>query len=389
MWWEPCVKTGKGKAGKMQQGRMNRLFNKRRTLAWLAGLLVAPASRAQRATEAAAPAAQFAPVVPGYVLRFPQDEGSHPEFRTEWWYVTGWLHNAAGPLGFQITFFRTRPAARDDNPSAFAPRQLLIAHAAISDPALGKLQHDQHAARAGFSLAGAGQGRVEVWIDDWSLQQKNGAYHARIPARDFQLDLVLTATQPPLLQGVGGLSRKGPRAESASYYYSLPHLKAQGTLTRGGKAADVAGTAWFDHEWSSSYMDKEATGWDWVGINLADGGALMAFRMRNKQDGRLWAGGAIRDRHGNSRSLAPDEVIFTPRRKWRSPRSGATYPVSWRVRAGTLDIEIEPMMDDQENDARLSTGTVYWEGAVSAVQQGRPLGWGYLELTGYWRPLNF
>jgi predicted secreted hydrolase len=136
-------------------------------------------------------------------------------------------------------------------------------------------------------------------------------------------------------------------------------------------------------------MDKEATGWDWIGINLADGGALMAFRMRNRQDGKLWAGGAIRDRHGNSRSLAPDEVIFTPRRKWRSPRSGATYPVSWRVRAGALDIEIEPMMDDQENDARLSTGTVYWEGAVSAVQQGRPLGWGYLELTGYWRPLNF
>lgn len=362
-------------------------FMRRRALAWLAALAV-PRSFAQVAAYRS-PLTPFAKVMPGYALQFPRDEGSHPEFRTEWWYVTGWLRNAGKPLGFQITFFRTRPAMRDDNPSAFAPRQLLIAHAAISDPAVGKLQHDQHAARAGFSLAGAAQGRADVWIDDWSLQQKNGVYHARIPARDFQLDMVLAVTQPPLLQGAGGFSRKGPRAESASYYYSLPHLKAQGTLTRGGKAATVAGTAWFDHEWSSSYMDQDAIGWDWIGINLADGGALMAFRMRDRQDGKLWAGGALRDRHGNSRSLAPDEVIFTPRRKWQSPRSGTTYPVSWRVRAGALDIEIEPMMDDQENDARLSTGTVYWEGAVSAVQHGKTLGWGYLELTGYWRPMNF
>lgn len=331
----------------------------------------------------------FSPVLPGYTIRFPHDEGSHPEFRTEWWYVTGWLQHASKPLGFQITFFRTRPEIKDDNPSAFTPQHILIAHTAISDPALGKLQHDQHAARAGFSLAAAGQGRVDVWIDDWSLQQKNGVYHARIPARDFQLDIVLTATQPPLLQGTNGLSRKGPRAESASYYYSLPQLKAEGTLTRGGKPAPVTGTAWLDHEWSSSYMDNEATGWDWIGINLADGGALMAFRMRNKQFGKLWAGGALRDRQGHSRSFAPGEVVFTPHRKWQSPRTGTIYPVSWTVKAGALDIEIEPMMDDQENDTRLSTGTVYWEGAIRAVQHGKTIGWGYLELTGYWRPLHF
>lgn len=327
--------------------------------------------------------------MPGYTIRFPHDEGSHPEFRTEWWYVTGWLQRAGKPLGFQITFFRTRLETRDDNPSAFTPQHILIAHTAISDPALEKLQHDQHAARAGFSLAGAGQGRVDVWIDDWSLQQKNGVYHARIPARDFQLDMALTATQPPLLQGTNGLSRKGPRAESASYYYSLPQLRAEGTLTHGGKPAPVTGTAWLDHEWSSSYMDNEATGWDWIGINLADGGALMAFRMRNKQFGKLWAGGALRDRQGHSRSFAPGEVVFTPHRKWQSPRTGTIYPVSWTVKAGALDIEIEPMMDDQENDTRLSTGTVYWEGAIRAVQHGKTIGWGYLELTGYWRPLHF
>jgi predicted secreted hydrolase len=372
----------------MRRFPLNQVHIKRRTLAWLAGLTIAPIARAQRGPETASPAS-FAPVVPGYVLRFPDDEGSHPEFRTEWWYVTGRLQHGGRPLGFQITFFRTRPEIKLDNPSAFAPRQFLIAHAAISDPVVGKLQHDQHAARAAFSLAGARQGRLEVWIDDWSLQQRNGAYHAHIPARDFQLDIVLTATQPPLLQGAHGFSRKGPRVESASYYYSLPQLKAQGTLTRNASPVSVAGTAWLDHEWSSSYLDKAAAGWDWIGVNLADGGALMAFRMRNLQDVTLWAGGTLRDRQGNTRAFDPAEVAFTPQRKWQSPRTGTVYPVSWTVRAGALEFEIEPVMDDQENDTRFSTGTVYWEGAIRAAQHGKTIGWGYLELTGYWRPLHF
>lgn len=361
---------------------------KRRTLAWLAGLAAAPISGAQREPEATSDAS-FAPVVPGYVLRFPHDEGSHPEFRTEWWYVTGRLLLVGEPLGFQITFFRTRSRTRTENPSAFTPRQILIAHAAISDPAIGKLQHAQHAAREGFSMAGARQGRLNVWIDEWSLQQSNNVYTARIPARDFQLDVSLTSTQAPLLHGNNGLSRKGPGSESASYYYSLPHLSVEGTLKRHDISAAVRGAAWLDHEWSSSYMDSQARGWDWVGINLDDGGALMAFRMRNRQGGTLWAGGTLRDWQGRKQIFGPEDIAFTPRRKWQSPRTGTVYPVSWIVRIGSMEVAIEPAMEDQENDARLTTATVYWEGAIRAAQHGKTLGWGYLELTGYWRPMDF
>jgi predicted secreted hydrolase len=331
---------------------------------------------------------QYSPVLPGYTIRFPQDEGSHPGFRIEWWYITGRFDNKPRPLGFQITFFRTRLNLQHDNPSAFTPRHILIAHAAISDPAHGRLLHDQHVARAGFGLAGAGEGRVDVWIDDWSLKQEEGAYRARIPAADFQLDLVFSATQPPMLQGDNGFSRKGPQPESASYYYSLPQLAVRGVLGRGRTATPVSGRAWFDHEWSSSYMDSAATGWDWVGLNLEDGGALMAFRMRDRQNGRLWAGGTLRNRQGVTRTFSPEEVIFTPGRRWHSPRTGTVYPVTWHIRVGTLEFDILPLMDDQENDARRSTGTIYWEGAVSAMQHGKPLGRGYLELTGYWQPMN-
>jgi predicted secreted hydrolase len=331
----------------------------------------------------------YAAVIPGYRLRFPHDEGSHPAFRTEWWYITGWLSPAdRPPLGFQVTFFRTRPEVVAGNPSAFSPRQIVIAHAALSEAARGRLVHDQTVARAVFGLAGADEGRTHVWIDEWSLTQKDTSYAVRIPAREFALELNLSAPQPPLLQGDDGYSRKGPQPESASYYYSVPHLAVAGVLVEKGRRYGVSGNAWLDHEWSSSYMDERASGWDWIGINLADGGALMAFRMRDRSGGTLWAGGAYRSATGLRRAFSPDEVAFTPVRSWRSPRTGASYPVAFRVKAGDLEIGIDALMDDQEHDTRATVGTVYWEGAVTARIAGKIAGRGYLELTGYWRAMK-
>ena len=330
----------------------------------------------------------FAPVVPGYRIQFPRDEGSHPDFRIEWWYITGWLNEPARPLGFQITFFRARPSLKHDNPSAFNPRQIMVAHAALSDPSHGQLLHAQRAAREGFALAGADSGRTRVWIDEWRLHQEGRLYRARITTQEFSIDLVLDAVQPPLLQGDNGFSRKGPAPESASYYYSLPHLKVEGKLTRGGEPLRVAGTAWLDHEWSSQYLEKDATGWDWIAVNLSDGAALMAFRMRDRQGGRLWAGGALRHPDGRLRVFSREEVRFIPRREWKSARTGTNYPVSFLIKAGDREFAIEPLFDDQEHDTRASSGTIYWEGAVRAMRDGRPAGLGYLELTGYWKRLN-
>ena len=228
-------------------------------------------------------------------MRFPADHGAHPEHRTEWWYVTGWLRTAGGEdLGFQVTFFRTRPDVDQANPSAFSPRQVLFAHAALSDPRTGRLAHDQRAARAGFGLAQARVGDADVVIDDWRFWRgADGRFHTRVAGADFALDLAFAPTQAPLLQGEGGFSRKGPAAGQASYYYSLPHLAVSGSLRRGRKAQAASGEAWMDREWSSSYLGGGAVGWDWTGLNLAGGGALMAFRVRDAQGAALWAGGAL------------------------------------------------------------------------------------------------
>ncbi len=328
------------------------------------------------------------PVVPGRVFSFPADHGSHPDFRTEWWYVTGWLQVDGKPLGFQITFFRSRIAGQDANPSRFAPKQILVAHAAISDPAYGRLLHDQRVARVGFGLAEAVSGEARLALDGWRFEQMGAGFRADIAARDFHLDLTLQPTQPVLLQGEDGYSRKGPKAESASYYYTLPHLEVSGTVKRGGTVQPVSGEAWLDREWSSQYMDEDAEGWDWVGLNLDDGSALMAFRMRKRDGGTLWAGGTLRRRNGEVIVLKPEDVRFEPQRTWRSPRTGASYPVAMTLHAGELAFDLDPMMDDQENDTRRSTATVYYEGAVTARKNGREVGRGYLELTGYWKRMQ-
>lgn len=330
------------------------------------------------------------PDVPADVaLAFPRDHGSHPAFRTEWWYVTGWTTDERGvERGVQVTFFRSRPGVAETSASAFAPRQLLFAHAAIADATVGHLVHDQRAARAGFSVASAAEGRTDVRLDRWTLAGDGTSWRTRVGARAFTLDLGFRATQPPLPQGERGRSRKGPRPEQASAYYSVPHLVVEGELSLGGTSRRVAGTAWLDHEWSSAYLAAEAAGWDWIGLNLDDGAALMAFRIRGRDDSLIWSGGTLRDDSGRTRTFAPDEVAFLPGRRWRSPRTGIAYPVAFEVRLPGRIIAIEPLMDDQELDARGSVGIVYWEGAVRASTGGRRLGRGYLELTGYGAPLR-
>lgn len=333
---------------------------------------------------------KFSQVVPDKPLSFPRDFGAHPDFRTEWWYATGWLETPDGKaLGFQITFFRSATDHGAANPSRFAPKQLIIAHAALSDASEGKLLHDQKSGREGFGLAYAKENDTDVAIDDWRLfRQADGQYRAEINARGFAMSLALTPTQKPMLQGDGGFSRKGPGPMQASYYYSKPQMRVSGTISRDGKAAAVKGSAWLDHEWSTSVLDENAAGWDWTGVNLDDGSALMAFQIRGKDGSKLWAHAVLRDASGKMTQFAPEQVEFRAVRTWRSPRTKAVYPVATQISTGSATWQLTPLMDDQELDSRFSTGAIYWEGAVSVTRDGQPVGRGYLELTGYDKPLK-
>ncbi len=323
-------------------------------------------------------------VVDGGNLTFPEDTGAHPDYRTEWWYVTGWVKDEAGvERGFQITFFRVRTLIGEDNPSIHAPRQLIFAHAAVADRAEGRLLHAERIERAVEPLAGAESGRTRAWIRDWTLALDGERYHARVETADFGFDFEFVADGPPVPNGRDGFSQKAPDRINASYYYSRPQLAVSGSLRVRGETRRVSGHAWLDHEWSSQTLPEDAQGWDWIGINLHDGGALMAFRMRDREGAALWAAGTHRDPLGNVRTFSPDEVRFTPRRQWRSARTGSDYPVEWDIDIAGRRLQLRPMMDDQELDSRSSTGAVYWEGAVRLFEAGVEVGQGYLEMTGY------
>jgi len=358
---------------------------RRRLLLAAAGL---PLTAAAPGESRAASAVTY-PAVRPRALVFPRDHGAHPAYRTEWWYLTGLLDTPAGMVGIQVTFFRVRTPIDPANPSGFAAHQLIIAHAAIADPARGSLLKDERVARAGFGVVAAAEDDTDVRLDGWRLRRAaTGAYEALIPARGFTLRLTAQPTQPVLLQGDAGFSRKGPQPQQASHYYSQPQLQLAARLERDGTVFEARGTAWFDHEWSTEVLDDTGAGWDWIGMNLDDGSALTAFQVRRRGGGAIvHAYASLRAAGGATRVFGGSEVRFEPLTPWNSPRTRADWPVAQRITVGSRQFETQPLMPDQELDSRASTGAVYWEGASTLHEAGRRVGRGYLEMTGYLAPI--
>lgn len=334
--------------------------------------------------------------LPLRTLQFPRDHGSHPDLRTEWWYITGHAQAAGRLWGFQVTFFRSRVDIAQSLQSAFAAKQLLFAHAAITDVQGQRLLHGQRIARAGFGVAHADESDTGLRLHGWSLTRARASagsrYTAQAEGDNFRLALHFESTQPVLLQGRQGLSRKGPQATQASYYYSQPQLGVEGLLTVDGQPMAItpgSGRAWMDHEWSEALMHPDVVGWDWIGMNLHDGSALTAFRLRRADGSTLWAGGSLRAPGQTVQVFDADEVIFDPGRVWISPISGARYPVQWQVQTPAGRFEVRSLLDAQELDSNGSTGGIYWEGLSDLLDgTGQAMGRGYLEMTGYAKPLR-
>ena len=329
-------------------------------------------------------------------LVFPRDFGAHPDYRTEWWYLTGWLGEAADKVGFQVTFFRSRTLHPESNPSRFAPRQLIFAHAALALPEEGQLRHAEVAGRAGPANVSFGTTDTALELSGWSLRRTaDDHYKIMIPASHFTLELEAFTSLAPVLRGDQGYSSKGLSSQFASYYYSRPQLNVSariklknslGSRRRAEQLLNQTGSAWFDHEWSSSLMMEGAVGWDWIGINLLDGSSLMAFRMRDAAKGTMFSEWDWRDVRGQVIQKRQD-VSWEPLGEWRSPRSLFTYPERFQLRVADRTLTLQPLMPDQEVNAQASTGGFYYEGAVELKENGKLLGRGYLELTGYGSPV--
>lgn len=329
----------------------------------------------------------FARADRGRDFRFPDDHGPHPRFRTEWWYFTGNLRDAAARrFGYELALFRVALAPGEaEGRSAWATNQVYLGHFALTDAADRRFYYFDRFARGALGLAGARAAPFAVWLEDWSVRaQDDGGWRLQAAAEDVRVDLVLSSVKPIVLQGDRGLSQKSAGAGNASYYYSLPRLATHGTVAVADRSYDVAGLSWMDREWSTSALSDEQAGWDWFALQLSDGYDLMYYQLR-RRDGTADAHsqGVLIDPTGRTRRLTADDVAIDVLKHWRSPRGG-TYPAHWRVRVARaqLDVEVRPVLADQE----LVVTPRYWEGAVdvSGTHAGRALtGQGYVELTGY------
>jgi len=375
-------------------------------------LLAAPGLQLQQAGAAppAAASSSESPPAPGFSaaleprrFEFPRDHGPHGDFRLEWWYLTGNLDAADGErFGFELTFFRVAlvPATAVTTPAAGSPqasaaelasawraREIYVAHFAVTDVARRRFRSAQRLSRAALGLAGAQPAPLRVWLDDWTLAQPagdDGRWELRAAQPGYSVALVLEPQGAPVLNGVAGLSRKSERAPDATYYYSIPRVRVGGRLTRDGRSLEVAGLAWLDREWGSGGLAPAEAGWDWFGLQLGDGSALMFYALRDR-DGRRnpHSAGTWIAADGTVRALTSADVDIAVNAEWRNA-SGDRYPAGWRIRvpALTLDLTVRPVLADQE----LQTTPRYWEGAVdvSGERGGTRLGGrGYVELVGY------
>ena len=324
---------------------------------------------------------------PGYAYRFPADHGAHPDYRTEWWYLTGHLWDAAGKrVGFQLTFFRqAAPHAAWTGNAAWRSDQLILAHATLTDEAAGRFTFDERLNREGLA-AGAAVGRLSVFDESWRLEQRpDGGLDLAMDAKGTALTLRLQPQTPPVIFGEDGVSRKGADPTATSHYVTFPRLAATGELRApGGSPRALSGQVWMDHEWSSNYLASDQVGWDWAGIQLKDGRSLMAFRLR-RRDGSQdpWSTVQLVDAGGRI-TATTRAFTMAPEGTWASPASGARYPMPVRLEAFGQTFRLVPTLKDQELRTGRSTGITYWEGDCRVLDaQGAEVGEAYLELTGY------
>ena len=384
--------------------RFGQIYRRRR-LSWLAiaaALLVTLAgctTQPEKTVSASVVEAMSAPAGDNFArayapreFSFPRDHGPHPDYRTEWWYYTGNLTDTEGTeYGYQLTFFRTAltpemPARTSD----LASNQVYMAHFALTDG--GRQEHEsfERFSRGAAGLAGAqGEPLFTAWLEDWSATEVEPDVVRLQASTDGQqgqvaIDLTLHETRPPVLQGDHGLHQKGPERGNASYYYSLTGLESSGVITSAGRAIPVSGVSWMDHEFGTSALTTNATGWDWFSLQLDNGAVLMLYIIRTTDGSRPDVKGSLAWPDGTQQSVTGDDFTVTATDQWKSPRTGITYPSGWQITlpAENVTLNVKPLIPDQEMDVSF----VYWEGAidVTGTWGSDPVaGRGYVELTGY------
>ncbi|HVK04905.1 MAG TPA: lipocalin family protein [Armatimonadaceae bacterium] len=390
------------------------------------GCLAAAPAGAQGGAAAAAglPTPLAPPPMPARTtpVGLPQDAGPHDAATIEWWYYNAFLTTESGKrYAVVASFFRTGLTKEKkghyliysladldakkktaysvldrSNRELLKSLMPLVAQLKPEDPKplqlLALLQKDRlpepHRAFPGvakvttaprFSIALGEENRLEQATDDART------WKAALRGDDFALDLTLAQPdRPPML--VGDVGKTGLNRPDDMFYVSLTRMAASGTLTRGEKAEKVTGVGWLDRQWGSSWVVGD-NGWDWFGVQLADGSDLIVYRIKDNATGRTLRTEAT--------LLKPDgvqvvdrDVTFTPRGAWTDPATAIKYPAAFGVKLNTLGhaLTMTPAFPDQTIPV-IGIGDAIWEGVVNVTGRAKDgsavTGRGYMELVGY------
>jgi predicted secreted hydrolase len=336
----------------------------------------------------------FCQATGGYQFQFPRDHFSHPCYKTEWWYFTGNASSSDGRrFGFELTFFREAVDNPYQNPSRWRIDDLYLAHFAVTDLDGKKFFYTERLNRAGIDLAGVDAARGKIWNGDWSAEVhgsgKDETWTLRAAEGGFEVHLQMHSLKPPVLHGERGLSQKSAGTGNAYYYYSLTRLETSGNIVENGRTYDITGLTWMDHEFFTHSLASNQSGWNWVSLQMDDGSEWMLYQFRRNDGSRdPFSSGTFVDRNGHTTHVAAADFEMQPLETWRSPHSGATYPVAWRITVPKLSFqaEIRTSMPDQELVSGTESGLTYWEGSITATAHSSGTnvnGRGYLEMTGY------
>jgi predicted secreted hydrolase len=349
----------------------------------IADIFVGPASKLRDGTEHTR-------------VSLPRDLYAHHEVQTEWWYYTGHLATASGSkLGFELVFFKRRTDLDRFGivPLRIIANPLYLAHFAISDLSRGQFRYEHLKSSGGiFDLpARASEDRYFLRLGKWTIREGAGGLHIlkATLGEDLVFEARLRPTKPVAMNGHEGHGVSFKDNGEASRYFSFTRMQAEGEITWYGKTEPFTGSAWMDREFGTWRTTENQKGWDWFSIQLDNGSELMIYHIRNMAGlPSLYSSGTYMDQHGSGTHLSRDEFEIAVLDSWTSPRTGAEYPIKWRVRAPKfgLDLLVSASLQDQELDTRGTTMIVYWEGACDVrgrhgneVVEGRA----YVELVGY------
>jgi predicted secreted hydrolase len=328
-------------------------------------------------------------------VELPRDLYAHAEAQTEWWYYTGHMRTASGRrFGFELVFFKRRT---DLDRFGIVPLRLIanplyLAHFAITDETRARFRYEHRkSANNPFDLPSEMSARAfYLKLGDWTVREAHGLHHLRATlGDDLIFEVALRPLKPAALNGHAGVGVSFKDHGEASRYFSFTRMEAEGHITWHGETERATGAAWMDREFGTWRTTDKQKGWDWFSLQLSTGAELMVYHIRDAAGAPSeFSSGTFVDAEGRATHLSRADFVLEPLAHWKSPHTNATYPIRWRLRVARFGIEVEvtPVLQDQELDTRGTTMIIYWEGACTvrgrhgdAETEGRA----YVELVGY------